>query len=147
MRKIHYVLTFLNLIGVAYLIFRLRSPLVNSNESILSNTDSIGVYLAMQANQFACLQVLLSVVGIAIAFAAIWGYITIKEGAEQTAEKAVKDALPNLFQEMIDKYGPEQISKMVFQENMKKSQHKDMNEEFNESIEAMKKDPMEVPHV
>lgn len=135
-----------NLLAFIYIIFRLGIPFYNETASVLSNTDSIGVFLSAQANQFALMQVLLSALGIGLAVAGFWGYFTIKESAKNMAEATVKVEVPNLFEEMLKKYGREEFQRFLIDTKMELPQHKSSDDVFQEGIVRMQQDPMETPH-
>lgn len=144
--KINLGLGVVNLTIMTFLAFRLGVPFVNETGSILSQTDSIGIFLAAQASQYALLQVILAALGLGMAIVALWGYFTIKEGAENMAERTVKEAVPKLFNEMLEKFGKETVQQWVFEKNMETPQQKKSNEVFIENVEEMFRDPEEIPN-
>lgn len=139
------ILTFFNVVVLLFLIFRLGIPFVNETKAILTESDSIAFFLSAQANQFAMLQVLLAVFGIGLAVAAFWGYIEIKTRAEEKAEKTVKEEVPKLFIEMLNKHSKEELEKMIIETKMTKPvQQKYGDELFQEGNNRMFKDPLEM---
>lgn len=143
MKKANFVLGVVNLLAMTYIIFRFGIPYYNSTQSLANETDSIGVFLSAQANQFALLQTYLSTFGIGLALAAFWGYIEITTRAEQKAEATVQGAVPKLFNELLDKFGREELNRLL-DERMKKSSQKNTDDVLQEGIERMFKDPMDV---
>ena len=131
----------INLGILAFLAFRIGVPFVNETASVLSQTDSIGVFLAAQANQFALLQVLLSAVGIGIAIAAVWGYNQIKSGAEKMALEKVNEVVPKLVKEALEKLGPEEMAHINFNLSMGRPPKGNLKDVLSESIELLGKDP------
>ncbi len=144
MKKTNFFLAIVNLLTMAFLIFRFGLPFVNSKESIFSETESIGIFLSAQANQFAILQVIVSVFGIGLAVVAFWGYIEIMSRAEQKAEKTVQQEVPRLFNEMLDKFGKEELQRMLLDAKMTKPLQKNAEEIFQEGSGRMHKDPLEL---
>jgi len=145
MKKTFYFVSLLNALLLVFIIYRFGIPILNSTESLMSNTDSIGVWFSAQANQFALIQLLLSIFGIGVAFVTIWGYMTIKESAANAAEKAVKEGVPKFFKEMFDKIGREELQRMLVEIKLESTQQKNSSHVFEEGIERLSKDPMDVP--
>lgn len=141
--KILYLFISINLIIIGFFIFRVGIPFVNIPDSILLHTDSVAVFLSTQANQFAVLQVYISIFGIALAIAAFWGYNEIKSGAEKRAEKAVQEAIPSLVKEVLAKIPQEELQKLLFESGMRIQTEQNIKEVLEDGKERMLKDPME----
>ena len=147
MKKANFVLAIVNLLIMAYLIFRFGMPSVNSTKSFLDETHSIGIFLAAQANQFAILQIMLSILGLGLAVAAFWGYIEIMSRAELRAENTVKETVPKLFSEMLDKFGKQELERMLLETKMTKPLQRNTDETFYEGIKKLQKDPFEMEEI
>lgn len=132
-----------NALILLFLAYRIGTPFFNSAESILSNTDSIGVFLMAQSNQFALLQILISALGIGLAGAGVWGYIAIKESAVNRAEATVKEEVPKLFNEMLKKFEREEFKRLIAETKMELAQQKKSDEIFQDAVEKMLEDPMD----
>lgn len=137
--KVASFITAINFLILLFLIFRLGLPFVNELSSVLSSTDSIGVFLSVQANQFALMQVMLSILGIGIAIITFWGYFEIKRMAENKAEEAIKSMLPIAFNELLKRMDQEEIAQFVFHAKSVINQ-KSTDKLFQEGIRKMEQD-------
>lgn len=142
-----FFLGIVNLIVMMYLIFRIGNFHVNPHESALTESSSIALFLSAQANQFALLQVLLSVLAIGLAVAAFWGYIEIMSRSEQKAEETVNEVVPRLFKEMLEKFGKEELQRMLLEINMTNPIQENLGNVLSEGLESLIKDPLDMEFI
>lgn len=144
--KANIAISIFNGFLLLFLAFRVGTPLLNVSDSILANTDSIGVFLMAQANQFALMQVILSALGIGLAVIGFWGYFAIKSSAESKAEATVREEVPKLFDEVLKKYGREELQRLILETKMELAEEKNSSDVFQEGIERIFDDSLEMPH-
>jgi hypothetical protein len=144
MRKINFTLTFINLLILSFLSFRIGVPFFNSTESIFSNTDSIGLFLSAQSTQFAWLQTIIAVFGIGLTIIGVWGYVEIRKFAEKKTTEMINTIAPQLFTEMIEKFGREELQRMLVEIKMAQTVQEKTSGVFQEGIERLLKDPTEM---
>lgn len=124
--------------------YRIGLPLFDSNESLLNHTDSIALFMNIQANQFSLLQTYISIFGIIIAIAGVWGYTEIQRIASKVSADAVKDAIPEAF----NKFGEQNIQRMIVREVDEKFKKENEKEQYAYGMSKIYKDPnaIEVPN-
>lgn len=144
--KANIAISIFNGFLLLFLAFRIGLPLFSGSDSIFSSTDSIGVFLMAQANQYALMQVMLSTLGIGLAVVGFWGYFAIKSSAESKAEVTVREEVPKLFEEVLKKYGREELQRMILETKMELAEAKNSSDVFQEGVERIFNDSLEMPH-
>ena len=81
-----------------------------------------------------------------MALIAVWGYIAIRQSAQLKAEKTDKNEVPKLFEVMLNKFGREELQRMLVEAKMT-IYRKNTNEVFQKDIDKMFKDPTEVDKI
>lgn len=131
---------------------RMTVPLIAPSVAEPSDQSFLSFHLAMQANQFAMLQVYLSAfgifltgLGIVLAAAAIWGYKELREIALKIAENKINAIVPDLVKKEIKKLTPKEQDRVNLEVAMEKSQNNNSSEIFKNFVTSMNKDPLELP--
>lgn len=144
--KTNIFLGFLNVTILLFCFFRFGLPFVDYTQNVLDHTESIGVFLASQANQFALLQVGLAALGILIAIIALWGYSQISVSAQQSAQKKVDEVVPKLVMKTLEELGPEKLGEMLMEVHNKHVLKNNSKEVYESSVQSMFKDPVDFNH-
>jgi hypothetical protein len=146
MQKTNIIILVLILVFVVWGNFRATVPAIAAESVGLDPKEFFSTHLSMQANQFALLQIYLSVLtivltvlGIVLAVAAIWGYKEIKDIAIKIAEKKIQEIVPSIVKSEIRQLGEEERDRTIFGTNMEKSDNI-TDKVFHNGIEMIDKE-------
>ncbi|EKY4205194.1 hypothetical protein RCQ54_004275 [Vibrio alginolyticus] len=86
---------------------------IESSLSSISNKDKYFTYADWAAVAITCVAVLLTIVGLAIAALAFWGYKEIKELTTASAAKEAKEVAKRTMEEMINSVAKSELEKLI----------------------------------
>lgn len=122
---------------------------IHEQGASLSPNETFSAYIAMQANQFALLQIYLSTFGIAVAavgillaVAAIWGYKELKEIALAQAKNVIDKLVPDLVKYQVKNMKIEDQERTIAGSNIGMQHAKNVNEFFSDRVKVIEDDPM-----